>query len=85
MRAGFTPKFKDVGTLCEMLTYQSGPVHVLRGKQQASPLSDLMSCCPVHVLQGKPQASLFARSMCCGPVRAFCRPVHVLRDKPAGS
>ena len=26
MRAGCTEKFRDVATLCEMLTYQSGPV-----------------------------------------------------------
>ena len=29
VRAGFTPKFKDVPTLVEMLTYEHGPAAVL--------------------------------------------------------
>jgi mannose-6-phosphate isomerase len=32
VRAGFTPKFKDVPTLVEMLTYEHGPAAVLSGE-----------------------------------------------------
>jgi mannose-6-phosphate isomerase class I len=32
VRAGLTPKFKDVATLCEMLTYKAGHPAILRGE-----------------------------------------------------
>eukprot|EP00290_Baffinella_frigidus_P010530 CAMPEP_0180147098 /NCGR_PEP_ID=MMETSP0986-20121125/19015_1 /TAXON_ID=697907 /ORGANISM="non described non described, Strain CCMP2293" /LENGTH=429 /DNA_ID=CAMNT_0022092505 /DNA_START=49 /DNA_END=1338 /DNA_ORIENTATION=+ len=35
VRAGFTPKFKDVETLVEMLTYAHGPASVLSGDEES--------------------------------------------------
>ena len=33
VRAGLTPKFKDVDTLTTMLTYHDGPPHLIRGRE----------------------------------------------------
>eukprot|EP01117_Protostelium_nocturnum_P008352 TRINITY_DN2980_c0_g2_i5.p1 TRINITY_DN2980_c0_g2~~TRINITY_DN2980_c0_g2_i5.p1 ORF type:complete len:364 (-),score=89.08 TRINITY_DN2980_c0_g2_i5:50-1141(-) len=33
VRAGLTPKNKDVETLCSMLTYHAGPIEILEGEQ----------------------------------------------------
>ena len=35
VRAGLTPKLRDTDILCEMLTYETGPPEVLRGKPVA--------------------------------------------------
>jgi len=36
VRAGLTPKFKDVDTLVDMLTYNCGPIDILEGEEEDS-------------------------------------------------
>lgn len=36
VRAGLTPKFKDVKTLCSMLTYEAGREWIITGQECAS-------------------------------------------------
>lgn len=73
VRAGLTPKFKDVDTLCSMLTYATGRPKfvdiVVEGDKEnrvetyAPPVDDFMVSCVVvnerFVLEGRDSASIF--------------------------
>jgi mannose-6-phosphate isomerase len=47
VRAGLTPKYKDVETLVDLLTFESGPVSILEG----SPEQDIVYHAPVSEFQ----------------------------------
>ena len=76
VRAGLTPKLRDVDTLCEMLTYKVSLVFTLnRLPSERNTIQFVSHCSCFFVIQCHEPRDLLVRPRVCGHVSAYVPPI----------